>query len=128
MAGMFLKMKTMKAVYEYYIEDSSLAEYFGKTATQVLTTVLTMDFKYAWNHPKIKYSLWEQVDKVKMMAKEVPVLPFLFCDPRRINSSQKVDNLYELFNHAFTGQVPFFGVKIYPALGYLPSDLSLIHI
>ena len=33
--------------------------------------------------------------------------------------------MYQLFNTAFCEGIPFFGVKIYPAMGYHPSDYRL---
>ena len=42
-----------------------------------------------------------------------------------INQPKSRINLYSLFNSAFTGEQPFYGVKIYPSLGYDPSDYRL---
>lgn len=122
-ARKFLKMKTMEAVYHYYSDNFSLAKVLNTNAT-VLTTALMMDLETGWE-TKIDKSMYEQVDELKALAKEYPVLPFLFCDPRRAANPNPQENLYALFNHAFEKDNSFFGVKIYPALGYDPSDYRL---
>ena len=113
----------MRKVYEYYIDKSSLAEYFDLDKHQVLTTALMMDFKVGWDLDVGK-SITEQIYELKELAKEKPVLPFLFCDPRRAEFTNE-ENLYHAFNTAFANENSFFGVKIYPCLGYDPSDYRL---
>lgn len=113
-ARKFLGFKKMEAVYKHYINDFSLGKVLSK---EVIVTALIMDLEIGWN-VKIKKGVFEQVDELKELSNDYPVLPFLFCDPRR-------QNLIELFNYAFCGENPFFGVKIYPALGYDPSDYRL---
>jgi predicted TIM-barrel fold metal-dependent hydrolase len=49
------------------------------------------------------------------------VLPFLAVDPRR-------DNVLELFQRVFAEPTRFFGIKIYPSLGYFPSDPTLLKV
>jgi len=119
-----LRMNKMEEVYDYYLKDSSLAKCFGGDDHEVITTVLMMDFLHGWG-VKTKKSLKSQIDEIKDMAKRRPVLPFLFCDPRRAENFDQDENLYELFEYAFTGDVPFFGVKLYPSLGYHPNDYRL---
>jgi len=111
-------------VYKYYLKDSSLATYFGLDKKKVLTTVLMMDFYKGWG-VKTKKSILDQIIEMKKMQKKHPVLPFLFCDPRRADETINSENLYVLFDLAFSGKHPFFGVKIYPSLGYDPSDYRL---
>ncbi|MEO0337965.1 MAG: amidohydrolase family protein [Bacteroidota bacterium] len=120
---MALRKSTMRQVYDYYIRESSLADYFGLKNDQILTTVLMMDFKMGWELD-VRKSMRKQIKEQKELALEKPVLPFLFCDPRRINLP-KEDQLYEIFNEAFATENPFFGVKLYPCLGYDPSDYRL---
>jgi len=121
--SMVLRKYSMQQVYAYYIRESSLAEYFNLPPENVLTTVLMMDFKMGWNLDVGK-SLTEQIYEQKALAKAKPVLPFLFCDPRRVSLTGE-DNLYQAFNNAFASEVPFFGVKMYPCLGYDPFDYRL---
>jgi len=119
-----LRMTKMKQVYEYYIKDASLATYFGMPKEKVLTTVLMMDFKMGWN-VEVGKSIWTQIQELKELLTEKPVLPFLFCDPRRADLPEAQENLYKVFNEAFANGSPFFGVKIYPCLGYDPGDYRL---
>ena len=114
----------MEKVYKYYLKDSSLATYFNLHNSKVITTVLMMDFYKGWG-VKVKKSLKNQIIELKQMQLKHPVLPFLFCDPRRADETDNEENLYVLFDLAFTGNYPFFGVKIYPCLGYDPSDYRL---
>lgn len=126
-ARKFLGMKTMEDVYWHYIQNFSLAKQFtGVPEKNVITSVLMMDLETGWGlRGKINKTLHKQIDEVKEMAKNFPVLPFLACDPRRAEFPAGDENLYTLFNEAFCKGFPFFGVKIYPALGYYPSDYRL---
>lgn len=124
-AAKFLKFKKMKAVYNYYINNFSLAIPFNLPKSKVLTTALMMDLEIGWN-TKIKKTASIQIEELLTLSKEHPVLPFLFCDPRRAEKEEEDHNLYSLFNKAFcSGDSSFFGIKIYPALGYDPSDYRL---
>lgn len=123
-AGKFLKFKTMKQVYEHYLDKFSLAYNFNYSKEKVLVTALMMDLEMGWE-VKIKKSMYKKIKELKELSQENPILPFLFCDPRRADLSSDKSNLYNLFNYAFCTDKPFFGVKIYPALGYDPSDYRL---
>jgi len=123
-ATKFLRFKKMKDVYMYYIRKFSLAYHFKLPKENVLVTALMMDLNIGWD-VKIKKSILEQIKELKNLSLEKPVLPFLFCDPRRADLSEEKENLYSLFNIAFCEGQSFFGVKIYPALGYDPSDYRL---
>ncbi len=123
-ARKFLGFKFMNDVYEHYIENFSLAKYFNLPKRNVISTALMMDLEMGWG-VKTKKSFYDQVLELKELSKVKPILPFLYCDPRRADLTGKKDNLYELFNLAFKGNSSFFGVKIYPALGYDPSDYRL---
>ncbi|MEL6673360.1 MAG: amidohydrolase family protein [Bacteroidota bacterium] len=121
----FLFMKSMAKVHDHYMEESSLAEYFLPRRQQrhVITTALMMDLEIGWN-VRIKKPFASQIEEVRELSKTQAVLPFLFCDPRRADLSGSA-NLYSLFNQAFAQEHGFFGVKIYPGLGYDPSDYRL---
>lgn len=122
----FLKFKKMETVYNDYISNYSLASTFNLSSDRVLTTALMMDLEIGWN-TRIKKNLQEQIIEVKELAKKNPILPFLVCDPRRVSNftSSDSNNLYNLFNVAFCEGTSFFGIKIYPAMGYDPSDHRL---
>ncbi len=120
----FLKMKKMATVYNHYIQNFSPAILFDLPKEQVITTALMMDLEMGWN-TKIKKTIHDQILELKELSLKHPVLPFLFCDPRRANFKDDKKNIYALFNLAFCEAHPFFGIKIYPALGYDPSDYRL---
>ena len=122
-----LGMKRMEDLYWHYLNNYSLARQFPGVPNQnVITTVLMMDLEMGWGlRGKINKTAWMQVDEIKEMATKFPVLPFLACDPRRAVLTNPKENLYSLFNKAFCEGEPFFGVKIYPAMGYYPSDHRL---
>lgn len=123
-ASKFLTFKRMIQVYNFYIDKYSLATNFGYSKEKVLVTGLMMDLEVGWG-VKIKKSMYQKVTELKKLSLKKPVLPFLFCDPRRADYTGAKTNLYSLFNYAFTEGQSFFGVKIYPALGYDPSDYRL---
>ncbi|MBX7227274.1 MAG: trypsin-like peptidase domain-containing protein [Chitinophagales bacterium] len=82
-----------------------------------LTVALMMDFEFGMNKPRKSFE--QQMEELQKLSKEYPILPFFAVDPRRAN-------LYDLFIKAFTDKdAPFFGVKCYPSLGFLPSDKRL---
>ncbi|MFC0426162.1 amidohydrolase family protein [Chryseobacterium scophthalmum] len=121
-ARKFLGFKTMEEVYDYYLENFSLSKVTENK--KVIVTALMMDLETGWN-VKLKKSLYDQIIELKALRDKHPVLPFFVCDPRRADLESDKENLYSLFNLAFSKDSPFFGVKIYPALGYDPSDYRL---
>jgi predicted TIM-barrel fold metal-dependent hydrolase len=124
-ARKLLKMKEMSEVYWYYLNSFSLAKSFDNVPDDnIITTVLMMDLEMGWE-TSIKKKFHQQIPEIKELTKKFPVLPFLACDPRRAALKDPAENLYALFNTAFCEGTPFFGVKIYPAMGYHPSDYRL---
>ena len=88
---------------------------------KLLTVALGMDLNSGWQD-RVPKTWEEQNDELASLSKIRPVLPYLPIDPRR-------ENLYEIFLKSFDQSNPqFFGVKCYPALGYLPSDARLMPI
>ncbi len=70
----------------------------------------------------------DQIDLMKDIRDDYPdkILPFLAVDPNGINGD---GNRYaDIFNKAFSPEYNFFGLKIYPSLGYLPSDKKLMEL
>jgi len=123
-ARKFLGFKRMEDVYQHYMDNFSLIKYLEKK--DVLVTALMMDLEKGWGC-SLKKKLSVQIDELKLLAASKPVLPFLACDPRRADDVSADENLYALFAKAFSnnGGSSFFGVKIYPAMGYDPSDYRL---
>jgi len=72
---------------------------------------------------RIKKPYPEQVREMKELVQNYPdrILPFLAVDPRREDVFDKI------FVPAFESG-SFFGVKIYPSLGYLPSHPELLKV
>jgi predicted TIM-barrel fold metal-dependent hydrolase len=120
-----LTKDSMAAVFNLYSSKYALnnsAEFRGRP---MVSGILMMDLETGWNMPT-KKKLWEQVEELQNLATTQPVLPFFAVDPRRADLTDESENLYSLFIKAFTeGPAQFFGVKCYPALGYLPSDKRL---
>ncbi len=107
--------KKEKDVLEEYIKR------FGLTSPdKIITTPLMMDMEFGWKQ-STKDSLSIQIQRMKDLQNDHAVLPFLAVDPRR-------DNIFNIFLDAFSGPNPLFGVKVYPPLGYLPSDPVLMSI
>jgi hypothetical protein len=121
----FLSFSKMSEVYKYYIENFSLGKILCFDPRNVIVTALTMDLEMGWN-VKLSKPLSKQIHELKELSLGSPVLPFLYCDPRRAEIKMpNENNLFSLFNKAFCIAPSFFGVKIYPALGYDPSDYRL---
>ncbi len=80
--------------------------------------VLAMDMQFM-KAGKINKS-WDQQNKelAELAVKYSPeIIPFLAADPRRENLVEKIKELVEKHN--------FRGIKIYPPLGFFPSDERL---
>lgn len=123
-ASVILKMKTMKSVYNYYLEECAISNALPSISRKdILVTGLMMDFLLGWD-VTVGKNLLTQVAELKDLSEDYPVLPFLFCDPRRAELPND-ENLYFLFGKAFCQAPFFFGIKIYPSLGYDPSDNRL---
>lgn len=106
----------------YTIEEiaTKLFDYYAPTKT--IFCPLMMDMKPGIDgKQKIAYA--EQIANMKQLRDKYPdkLLPFIAIDPRR----QNVD---KIFLSAFNDEHAFFGVKIYPCLGYLPSHPKLMQI
>ena len=141
-ARLFNWLRSKSKIIEYLYEkdritgvDDFVRNFFSKDMKEVLerlmsyykdkSTVfipLTMDMTYGWDKLSSTKNFANQVvDMQNLIKANYPILPFLAIDPRN-------PKLYEQFIDAFTGENPFFGVKVYPALGYLPSDPKLMDI
>ncbi|MCF8381728.1 MAG: amidohydrolase family protein [Bacteroidales bacterium] len=74
---------------------------------------------------KIERDYDEQIEKMKSVRDEFPntILPFFAADP---NNPKVLQNFLKVFSDK--EDYKFFGVKIYPSLGYLPSHPELMNI
>ncbi len=109
--------------------EEILKFYLEKIAFQdkpVICTTLMMDMEYGWKNP-LEKPISAQIDEEKkLLEKGYAILPFFAVDPRR--ADDETENLYGNFLKAFTGDYSFFGVKIYPSMGYMPSDPRLFPV
>jgi len=119
--GLFdiMNFDNMQQILDYYINEYAYKK-------NIICTPLMMDLSEGW-YFKPKKSIKDQIDELKILMNSEAIMPFLAIDPRKAEKHGD-DNLYNLFMHAFTGENKFYGVKIYPALGYLPSDPRLMPI
>jgi len=117
-----LKKHNMLEVFDYYRDNFSIIKIPEFKKKPFVTGILLMDLEMGWGiKPEMK--LFQQIAEIKGILLQRPIVPFLPLDPRRADLSDPKENLYELFLNAFTDpKTPFFGVKCYPALGYLPKD------
>jgi predicted TIM-barrel fold metal-dependent hydrolase len=119
-----LRTGRMEDVYiafkEKYAIHNVVNSQFDKNY-KLLIVALGMDLNSGWDNTIPK--TWEEQNaELSEVSKVHPILPFFPIDPRRVN-------LYDAFLDAFSSQAPkFYGVKCYPALGYLPSDYRLMPI
>lgn len=66
----------------------------------------------------------EQIKEMRKLSTEKypgKLLPFVAIDPNN-------PDVFDIFLDAFSDKGGFFGIKIYPSLGYLPSDEKLMRI
>ncbi len=119
-AKKILGLDNMQEVYEFYLDKFSLKKTsgLGLNGKDLFITALMMDLETGWG-VKTRKPFEKQISEYIDLGQNFPILPFFACDPRR-------ENLYDLFLEAFPENGPsFFGVKIYPGLGYSPADYRL---
>lgn len=111
-----------KRVLNHYLKNFAVKNLspFKDDGSSFITGILMMDIEKGWSREP-KTLVDEQMRELLGLVESHPILPFFSIDPRRADDSE--NNLYELFLEAFPSDGPsFFGVKAYPALGYLPDD------
>ncbi len=98
-------------------------EAYRKFGYDPIFNVLMMDMGGIWNIKADIRSVEEQMVALANFRDQNPerILPFVALDPRTN------ENMEELFVKAFK-EYNFFGVKIYPSLGYFPSHPRLMNI
>jgi predicted TIM-barrel fold metal-dependent hydrolase len=115
-----LPIESRQETLDFYLRNIALSN------KDVIVSTLMMDLEYGWQNKPPK-TMSEQINEVKeLLKKGYRILPSIAVDPRRVES--KSENLFDNFIKAFTGENSFFGVKAYPALGFLPSDKRLFPI
>lgn len=114
-----MQFDRMEQVIDHYFQNFAYQQ-------NMVTVPLMMDLDEGW-YFNAKKKQHQQVKELKDLMATKAILPFLSVDPRKAQKSGK-DNLYQLILDAFTPDANgnrFFGLKVYPALGYLPSDINL---
>ena len=119
-----LRSGSMESVYMTFQQNYAIHQVLNNREAgnkKLLTVALGMDLNSGWEDSVPK--TWEeQNNELAVLSINQPILPYLPIDPRR-------ENLYDEFLRAFDQNDPqFFGVKCYPALGYLPADERLMPI
>lgn len=113
-----MDFNSMSKVLNYYIENFAYQK-------KMIYAPLMVDLNEWILKPK--KSIHRQINELKRLMNNYPVLPFHAVDPYQ-NENTGINNLYNLFLHAFTGHNKFTGIKLYPALGFLPSHPALMPI
>ncbi len=94
-----------------------LREYYPRSAK---FGVLSVDFDYM-GAGKAKYNFMQQLEDLAALKRKPEykdnLLPFICVDPRRPNILELVKEYIEVHN--------FAGIKLYPALGFFPTDPRL---
>ncbi|MDH7911362.1 hypothetical protein [Winogradskyella sp. SYSU M77433] len=130
-----------KAAYRRFVNLGRYASYSKQGQSKVFDllektydkntkfVVLPMDMDYMGaGKPIANYQ--NQIDELIKVAKnnKNSLLPFIFLDPRRIKETcdLKGINCYENYVTRNLSKRVFYGIKMYPALGYYPFDKNLI--
>ncbi|MBK7128680.1 MAG: amidohydrolase family protein [Crocinitomicaceae bacterium] len=118
----------MESVYQYFQKHAIHHHFRGK---DLISIQLGMDLESGWQG-SISKTYHDQNKELLELSKHHPVLPFFPVHPDRVrkkNAAHKHNELYDAFIEAFKkGSPTFFGIKIYPSLGYLPADMALAPI
>lgn len=112
----------------FYYDDYSLTKIAPFTEKKMIASVLMMDFYKEFKGKIPRKTMWYQIDEINRMADKYNILPFLAVDPRRVLEENNLEeNIYNLFLKAFDPNQNgrFFGVKLYPSLGFSVSDYRL---
>lgn len=115
----FIKLLTyssMKPILDHY-KKYEISE-------NMVLLPLMVDLQFGWKNDFPKH-IPAQISELKLLMNDYNILPFLAIDPRQTESSP---SMFENFINAFTGKNPFAGIKVYPSMGFLPSDPRLIPI
>jgi len=113
--------------YSYFIkfinrDTIEVADYFLSIhSPNTIFCPLMMNMQYGIEGAVEPFS--KQMEEMLAIKKKYPrqILPFVAIDPNSPDARRD-------FNQAFSKEYDFFGVKIYPALGYLPSHPMLMDV
>ncbi len=118
------RSRTLKEVVDILLADSDTL----RPNTKQIFTPLMMDMEYAVKDPKVKPDkpFLDQMKMTKDIVLKYPgrFLPFIAADPRRIRDRKgntKDPHGIRYITNALETK-GFWGVKIYPPLGYKPTN------
>jgi len=105
--------------------EEILLKWMGHYPNEAIFCPLTMDMDYSIKG-RVRYDFQLQIDSIIQLMKKYPnkLLPFLCMNPRN-------PNMHSYFGNAMcTGKSTygFWGVKVYPNLGYSVTDPRLLPI
>lgn len=126
---LILKSSKMEYVYDVFTSSYSI-NHLLDSYKELITVVAGMDLNEGWKSKKRAHEIHktqkEQNEELLSIAENHAVLPFFPIDPARAEYAEDGENLYDNFIDAFkNSKRSFFGVKVYPALGYHPNDHRL---
>lgn len=127
-----LDFRSVDQVYEYYSENFLLGvekELGHAFETLVVVPMMDIESSQGWNNARVELKFEEAIVEYLDSSRKHPILPFFAVHPDR-------ENLLEQFLEAFVPktdengiqQSTFYGLKVYPALGYHPADHRLMPI
>ena len=108
----FASKNSMEQIVKYLINNSASNTIFAAIAMDFVTSI----------DDKVKKGYKEQIRDLSKVRDKYPdiILPFLEINPNNPDA-------IHIFKEAFT-KLGFFGIKVYPSLGYLPSHPLLMEI
>lgn len=126
-----LRDRDMAPVYDYFVKNA-IHHQFSNPPRELISVQLGMDLGAGWREGQIK-TFQQQTDELLALSLTEPILPYLPVHPKRAAVATTkpggFNELYDTFIEKFsTPGNSYFGIKCYPALGYLPSDIALAPI
>ena len=127
--GRFINKQSLTDL-SYFLDmfnDATSEEIFNsikaKESADTVYVVLLMNMRSIKG--KLLNSFEQQMDNIKVIRNKYPdkILPFVALDP---NDPNMLEHFVKSFDSTY--DYNFFGVKIYPCLGYLPSHPKLMEV
>ncbi len=114
----FDRMAAFMNIGNSFSQEAILKHLMGFYPKKTRFVVLAMDMEFM-NAGKLPVSYIDQLNELAKLKQKYPdtVLPFIAVDPRR-------DGVYQLV-HTYIEKHHFSGIKLYPALGFFPTDPRL---
>jgi predicted TIM-barrel fold metal-dependent hydrolase len=109
----FVSKNSMPEIAEYLINNSPKNTIFCP---------LMMDFSFGIDG-KTPKNIFDQIEEMREITNKYPCafLPFIAINPNNPKH-------FEIFTKVFSEKYKFFGIKIYPTMGFMPSSAELMKI